>query len=137
MEIKRDLYLDKLIARKHNVLDTAIEQMDKIRLCSEYGTEMYSFAMNIGGLFKLLHRDTIGLNCVRYAQANNPFSAYNTLVEIKDSNTDKLLDICVLGSKPMALGACLFALRNPQIVKVSYPFPKASRVHTSIEDMLY
>lgn len=33
------------------------------------------------------------LNCVRYAQANNPFSAYNTLVEIKDSNTDKLLDI--------------------------------------------
>lgn len=31
--------------------------MDKIRLCSEYGTEMYSFAMNIGGLFKLLHRD--------------------------------------------------------------------------------
>ena len=76
---------------------------------------------------------TIGLNCVRYAQANNPFSAYNTLVEIKDSNTDKLLDICVLGSKPMALGACMFALRNPQIVKVSYPFPKASRVHTSIE----
>ena len=73
---------------------------------------------------------TIGLNCVRYAQANNPFSAYNTLVEIKDSNTDKLLDICVLGSK---LGACMFALRNPQIVKVSYPFPKASRVHTSIE----
>lgn len=54
------------------------------------------------------------MNCVRYAQANNPFSAYNTLVEIKDSNTDKLLDICVLGSKPMALGACMFALRNPR-----------------------
>lgn len=37
--------------------NTAIEQMEKIRLCSEYGTEMYSFAMNIGGLFELLHRD--------------------------------------------------------------------------------
>lgn len=37
--------------------NTAIEQMDKIRLCSEYGTEMYTFAMNIGGLFKLLHKD--------------------------------------------------------------------------------
>lgn len=285
-----------IVLQARGAENTAIEQMDKIRLCSEYGTEMYSFAMNIGGLFKLLHRDiyakypetnqfafeneieiesrpllkevrnslikwgviikrpriqsisvpdifrifyvfkeflkietinvvyaepgyynyfnglyfayeedvvereytplseyftsavsrdvvlvcflgferliskyiherkehsdviaingfpayypklkdislahnyelisTIGLNCVRYAQANNPFSAYNTLVEIKDSNTDKLLDICVLGSKPMALGACMFALRNPQIVKVSYPFPKASRVHTSIE----
>lgn len=37
--------------------NTAIEQMDKVRLCNEHGTEMYSFAMNIGGLFKLLHRD--------------------------------------------------------------------------------
>ena len=39
----------------------------------------------------------------------------------------------ILGSKPMALGACMFALRNPDIVKVSYPFPKTHRIHTSIE----
>lgn len=76
---------------------------------------------------------TIGTDCVRYAQANNPFSAYNALTEIKEKNADKLLDICVLGSKPMALGACMFALRNPDIVKVSYPFPKTHRIHTSIE----
>lgn len=76
---------------------------------------------------------TIGTDCVRYAQANNPFSAYNALIEIKEKNADKLLDICVLGSKPMALGACMFALRNPDIVKVSYPFPKTHRIHTSIE----
>ena len=36
---------------------TAIEQMDKIRLCNEHGLEMYSFAMNMGELFKSYHRD--------------------------------------------------------------------------------
>lgn len=76
---------------------------------------------------------TIGGDCVHYAQANDPFSAYNELVRIKQKNDGKLLDICVLGSKPMALGACMFALKNPDIVKVSYPFPKSNRVHTSIE----
>lgn len=75
----------------------------------------------------------IGDNCIYYAQANNPFSAYNTLVDIKEKNTGKLLDICVLGSKPMALGACMFALKNSDIVKVSYPFPKSYSIHTSIE----
>ena len=46
-----------IVLQARGAENTAIEQMDKIRLCSEYGTEMYSFAMNIGGLFKLLHRD--------------------------------------------------------------------------------
>ena len=36
---------------------TAIEQMDKVRLCNEHGLEMYSFAMNMGELFKYLHKD--------------------------------------------------------------------------------
>lgn len=76
---------------------------------------------------------TIGTDCVRYAQANNPFSAYNVLIEVKDKTAGKLLDLCVLGSKPMALGACMFALKNPDIVKVSYPFPKTYVSHGSIE----
>lgn len=76
---------------------------------------------------------TIGSDCVQYAQANNPFSAYNVLIEIKDKNAGKLLDLCVLGSKPMALGACMFALKNPDIVKVSYPFPKSYTKYDSIE----
>ena len=75
----------------------------------------------------------IGSDCVRYAQANNPFSAYNALVDIKFANENKLLDICVLGSKPMALGACMFALRNPDAVKVSYPFPKEHKKRTALE----
>lgn len=57
--------------------NTAIEQMDKIRLCSEYGTEMYSFAMNIGGLFKLLHRDIYA----KYPETNQ--FAFENEVEIE------------------------------------------------------
>lgn len=76
---------------------------------------------------------TMGTDCIRYAQANNPFSAFNTLTAIKEKHSDELLDICVLGSKPMALGACMFALKNPDSVKVSYPFPKEHQMHTSID----
>lgn len=77
---------------------------------------------------------TIGVERVRYTQANNPFAAYNTLLEISTNNsTNKLLDICVLGSKPMALGACIFALKNPENVSVSYPFPNRYQIHTSSE----
>lgn len=36
---------------------TAIEQLDKIRMSNDNGLEMYSFAMNMGGLFKSFHRD--------------------------------------------------------------------------------
>lgn len=57
--------------------NTAIEQMDKIRLCNEYGTEMYSFAMNIGGLFKFLHKDVYA----KYPETNQ--FAYENEVEIE------------------------------------------------------
>lgn len=57
--------------------NTAIEQMDKIRLCNEYGTEMYSFAMNVGGLFKLLHKDVYA----KYPETNQ--FAFENEVEIE------------------------------------------------------
>jgi len=75
----------------------------------------------------------IGRNSVQFTQANNPFSAYNLLTEVKSKNEDKILDICVLGSKPMALGACIFALHNPSNTKVSYPYPVRYKPHTTIE----
>lgn len=46
---------------------------------------------------------------------------------------DALLDLCVLGSKPMALGASIFALKNPKQVKVSYPFPTQYCNHTTLD----
>ena len=38
-----------------------------------------------------------------------------------------LLNICTIGSKPMALGACLFALDNLDRTKVTYPFYEKKR----------
>lgn len=76
---------------------------------------------------------TLGHGCVKYAQANDPFSAYNTLTAIKSKHPDALLDLCVLGSKPMALGASIFALKNQKQVKVSYPFPTQYCNHTTLD----
>lgn len=64
----------------------------------------------------------IGINNLRFASANNPFSAYNTLVDLSRQYKNTLLNVCTIGSKPMAIGASLFALDNPQRVKITYPF---------------
>lgn len=49
-----------MIDQAKGAVDTAIEQMDKIKLCDEDGTEMYTFAINIGNLFKNFHKDING-----------------------------------------------------------------------------
>lgn len=66
----------------------------------------------------------LGQNNLYTAKANNPFSAYNILYDVKNKFSENLINICVLGSKPMALGACLFSLDFKKHVKVTYPFPK-------------
>lgn len=61
---------------------------------------------------------------VRYAKANNPFDVYNLLAAIKDeSDRNTFINVAPLGTKPMALGACLFALHN-SAVRVVYPLPQ-------------
>lgn len=64
----------------------------------------------------------IGRENVRCAVANNPFDAYNLLCEILEDYKGILLNLCTIGSKPMALGTCLFALDHLDEVKVTYPF---------------
>lgn len=61
------------------------------------------------------------------AGANNPFFTYNTLVELHSSRREELFTICPICSKPMALGACIYALDNVGDVKVTYPFGDARR----------
>lgn len=56
------------------------------------------------------------------AAANNPFETYNLLCMIMEKYRGTLLNLCTIGSKPMALGTCLFALHNKEYVKVTYPF---------------
>lgn len=59
-----------------------------------------------------------------FTEANNPFETYNQLVSLKNKNHDYCIDILAAGSKPMALGACLFALKNGNnSVRLLFPFP--------------
>jgi hypothetical protein len=61
---------------------------------------------------------------VQYARANNPFEVYNLLESIKNKDSGAtFINIAPLGTKPMALGACLFALHNPE-VRIVYPLPE-------------
>jgi hypothetical protein len=60
---------------------------------------------------------------VDYVRANNPFETYNLLQQIKSKENGVFLNIAPLGTKPMALGACLFALHNPE-VRIVYPLPE-------------
>jgi hypothetical protein len=60
---------------------------------------------------------------IKFARANNPFEVYNTLDSLHKTIADKaFFNIAPLGTKPMALGACLFAINNPS-VRVIYPLP--------------
>lgn len=67
---------------------------------------------------------TLSKKNIYRSKANDPFSAYNTLRMIKTKFPEYILNICSLGTKPMALGACIFALEHETTVKVSYPLPK-------------
>jgi hypothetical protein len=64
---------------------------------------------------------------VAYARANHPFEVYNLLAAFKKEASaaegDTFINVAPLGTKPMALGACLFALHNPE-VRVVYPLPE-------------
>ncbi|MDP8202189.1 MAG: hypothetical protein P9M11_08615 [Candidatus Tenebribacter burtonii] len=66
---------------------------------------------------------------ILYCRANNPFETYNLLESLKKNidqkNEDEsfFLNIAPLGPKPMALGACLFAIHNPE-VRIIYPLPQ-------------
>lgn len=60
---------------------------------------------------------------IKFSRANNPFEAFNVLEEIKNKNGNSFINIAPIGTKPMALGACLFALNYPD-VRVVYPLPE-------------
>ena len=62
---------------------------------------------------------------IAYARANNPFEIYNLLHSIKENEgSNTFINVAPLGTKPMALGACLFALHNPD-VRIVYPLPES------------
>lgn len=60
---------------------------------------------------------------IRFSRANNSFEVFNLLKDIKNQNRNSFINIAPLGTKPMALGVCLFALNYPD-VRVVYPLPE-------------
>lgn len=77
---------------------------------------------NNEGLINKIDRDN--LLCTA---ANNPFETYNLLCGLITKYKGILLNLCTIGSKPMALGTCLFALDHRTEVKVTYPFYEKTR----------
>lgn len=60
---------------------------------------------------------------IKFSRANNPFEVFNLLEDLKNKMENSFINIAPLGTKPMALGACLFALYYPD-VRVVYPLPE-------------
>jgi hypothetical protein len=64
------------------------------------------------------------------ASADNPFEMYNVLKLINERFSGYEINIAPLGTKPMALGACVFVLDHPE-VKIVYPRPAQYVMQTS------
>ena len=77
---------------------------------------------NNEGLINKISRENL-----LYATANNPFETYNLLCGLVAKCKGILLNLCTIGSKPMALGTCIFALDHQSKVKVTYPFYEKTR----------
>ena len=74
---------------------------------------------------------------IRYVPANNPYEVYNFVEEIANGRTG--LCIAPLSTKPVALGVCLYALKNTD-VRVVYPTPtllKPAKTHSVHETLIY
>lgn len=71
-----------------------------------------------------------GAGKLLYAPADNPFETYNLLEDIRREVPDALMTLAPLGTKPMALGGCLFAIDNDD-VRVVYARPREYVSRTS------
>jgi hypothetical protein len=61
---------------------------------------------------------------LHYAPSNDPFETKNELTLIYNERKKRYnISLAPLGSKPMALGCCLFVLENPEC-RVVYPYPR-------------
>ena len=59
------------------------------------------------------------------AEAINPFITYNTLIDISKACGGAFMNICPLCSKPMAVGACMYALKYPETTRIVYPYEES------------
>lgn len=68
---------------------------------------------------------------VSLAAANNPFDAYNALLELHTeqvrSGIEARMTVAPVGTKPHAVGAAMFALHYSSITRLVYDFPVKAR----------
>lgn len=72
-----------------------------------------------------------------YVPANCPFSCYYMLQQIAQRNPLVVLKVAMIGTKPHALGAVLFAITNPQKIELIYDHPIRKPGRTGGADRLY
>ena len=63
---------------------------------------------------------------VKYAEANSIVDAYMLLKQISYDNRGQEMVVAPIGTKPHAIGAILYALKNPKTVELIYDNPKRS-----------
>jgi hypothetical protein len=68
---------------------------------------------------------------LRFARANCPFGVYTLLSELATYYPDRIIQVAVLGTKPHALGAALFALSHPMQAALLYDHPIRSQGRTA------
>ncbi|MFM9962569.1 MAG: hypothetical protein ACKV2Q_15260 [Planctomycetaceae bacterium] len=84
-------------------------------------------------------RDSQAWRRVRFAAAECPFDVMNVLAGIHRENSREILTVAPIGTKPQALGAVLFAIRNPDKIELVYDHPvrKAKRTRGTSRLHLY
>jgi len=72
-----------------------------------------------------------------YASASCPFSCYYLLQDIARRHPSSALKVAMIGTKPHALGAVLFAITNPEKIELVYDHPIRKPGRTGGADRLY
>ncbi len=81
---------------------------------------------------RLLFEQNAGLHRrVAYAKANCPFDLYWLLGEFQEMAGGGVLKIAMIGTKPHALGAVIYATMHPESVELLYDHPIKSKGRTT------
>ncbi len=81
----------------------------------------HPFSAYLGNRIAL--RETDAWTRVEYADANCPFSLFYLLEDISARNIGMQLKIAMVGTKPHALGAALYVMKNPAAGELIYDHP--------------
>lgn len=92
----------------------------------------YPFEAYIANRASLDVEGELTLHNVHFVDASCPFCLYYTLEDIASSYQNDILKIALLGTKPHALGAVLYAMRkDTNKVQLLYDYPKVRTGRTS------